>query len=324
MLYTYCTRFTSQTTIQDAINKDIEAKSASQIPEPANIVLRDAWCLHLDNSQVIEKQKKFSFPNNKRYEVYSELKLSNLLNFFCLINKNNHFQGSLTSVNRKAAIVYTQVWLNNREKRQQFFSRFRWETVNARRVEDYPFTGFFAALASLPRYRFQFRDNVNNAYQLESIDLSSIPIQCHLLEWSRVILARGSKTNYLSHLSVGDVFTFDTFTSFSSNFQTALQFSIIKRRMSKQKHLAQTSTIFLIEEDECDWRIEDSPAYARPMLGLSIFPYQNEFLIDPITRFKIRSVKIVDFDYHKRVTIVLLRYVYDSNIPKSSKTYNKL
>lgn len=213
-----------------------------------------------------------------------------------LIFINN--QGTITEIGVRAAVVYSQSWrvggvISPRNRhRPSGWSRLNVETIRqangVARPEDFPFAGWYRALLTLPRYRFQYavydRNNNIERYALEAV---RFPPGAPASDWSRVVLVRGTNRNYLSHLSAGNIMRFGSFSSFSDRFQEARNYAAPP---SWQDDDGQP-TIIMIQE-----RVQRGnsppPAYARPIRDLSLFPYQREYLIDPITRFRVISVEI--------------------------------
>lgn len=169
-------------------------------------------------------------------------------------------------------------------------------------IENYEFAGFYMALLTLPRYSFQFQlyDGNDNpiGYDMDTATLrlpqeSTREPRPAILStdlFRNIVLVRGSNTNYFTGFTLGTVVRFGTFTSFSRELRVAVNYARPSFRATSDGE----PTIILITETPITSNPEAYPAYARPICDLSLFPTQNEYLIDPLTRFLI--VDIVETD----------------------------
>lgn len=216
---------------------------------------------------------------------------------------------ALTDASRLAVRVFTQVWEDNRiRQRRQIFTLFREETeiANDNNGTGYPFPGFYAALFMLPRYRFQYIRNVpgwfgttpTNSFEAMTFDNRFTWVDGE--DGSRVVLIRGIRYNYLSNLTVGEEFRFGVFTSFTSDYSTAVRFM--------RRYDAPSPTLILLEEEQVqESNINSMPAYARPIDQLSVKPEQREYLIDPVTTFRVVSIWNTTVDRRDKIKINVIR-----------------
>lgn len=242
-------------------------------------------------------------------------------------------QGTLTELAIRAALVFSQSWRqieiiisnggtrlihgkpapNHAHFQQQIWDVFNAQTrlfinIGQQLIQNYLFAGWYMALLSLPRYRFQFIEG--NSVRIDAIRL---PPRLQMDAWSRVVLVRGSNRNYFTDIRVGDVVRSGTFSSFSRNFQTALNFANPRRDQENPEPI-----LIMIEESIPHGNLP-LPAYARRMEELSLFPNQREYLIDPFTSFQVVSIE-TNHALARRgpdgrvfpVTVILLRFIRHS------------
>ena len=204
----------------------------------------------------------------------------------------------MTELVVRGFVVYSQSWSVNRvtsprnRGRQRIWSRFNAETIRQARgqarPENYPFTGWYAALLSSPRIRFQYAVyDRNNNFVRWSMQVVRFPVGAPASDWSRVVLVRGTNTNYFRHLNEGNLVVLGSWSSFSDVFQTARNYAAPQSGQEDDGE----PTIIMIQE-----RVHQAnsppPAYARPILGISVYPRQREYVIDPVTRFRVVSIEI--------------------------------
>ena len=183
-----------------------------------------------------------------------------------------------------AAFLYS---LNYPPEGTQFYIHFNEITRNFHNVSSYPYRNFYMALFNLEVTPLR---NFDKYICVKYIEGSRQP---EILD--KIVLYRGSRYDYLNK-NENATFQFEQYTSFSRKLKTAIDFA------ERGDHNS-FPTIFMIQENNVP---------ARSIQEYSMYPDESEYLIDPISKFKIvrvfKNVHLENFETNL-TTVYVIKYV---------------